>query len=88
MRGIFPIDLLQGRLKDVRKRPVTDVVEQGGVTKGRKVIALDLQLPRHEGGAVQDAEGVLEAGVACSRVDQVCIGKLLDPAQSLEGTGI
>jgi len=70
------------------KRPVADIVEQGCVTKDRKVVALDLQLPRHEGGTVQDAEGVLEAGVARSRVDQVCVGKLLDPAQSLEGAGI
>jgi len=62
---------------------VADVVEQGGVTKGRKVVALNLQLPRHEGGAVQDAEGVFEAGVARGRIDQVCVGKLLDPAQSL-----
>jgi len=62
---------------------MADVVEQGGVTKGRKVVALDLQLPRHEGGDVQDAKGVLEAGVARGRVDQVCVGKLLDPAQSL-----
>jgi len=32
---------------------------------------------------VQDAEGVFEAGVARGRIDQVCVGKLLDPAQSL-----
>ncbi len=79
----FPVDLLQGHLKDVRKRPVADVVEQGGVTKGRKVVALYLQLPRREGGDVQDAERMLETRVACGRVDQVYVGKLLDPAQSL-----
>jgi len=67
---------------------MADVVEQGGVTKGRKVVALDLQLPRHEGGDVQDAKGVLEAGVARGRVDQVCVGKLLDPPQPLERAGV
>jgi hypothetical protein len=37
---------------------------------------------------MQDAEGVLEAGVAGGGVDQMCVGKLLDPPQPLEGEGI
>ncbi|WP_067052337.1 hypothetical protein [Methanofollis ethanolicus] len=37
---------------------------------------------------MQDAEGVLEAGVAGGRVDQMRVGKLLDPPQPLERKGI
>ena len=85
MRNIFPVDFLQGRLKDMGKWPVADVVEQGGVTKDRKIVTRDLQLLCHEGGDMKNTEGVLKTGVACSRVDQVCIGKLLDPPQPLEG---
>ena len=67
---------------------MADVVEQGGVPGSRKVVAPHLQLPRHEGGDVQDAEGVFEVGAARGRVDRMCAGKLLDPPQPLEGTGV
>ncbi|MDD3857160.1 MAG: hypothetical protein PHP43_03835 [Methanoculleus sp.] len=67
---------------------MADIVEQGSITKNFKRIVLNLQLPRHECGDMKDPKGVLKAGVTCGRVDQMCVGKLLDPAQPLEWPGI
>lgn len=67
---------------------MTDVVEQGSIPEGYEIIVLNLQLSCHEGGDVQNTKGVLKAGMARSRVDQMRIGKLFDPPQPLKRGGI